>query len=171
MAVAGVLTSLGAPSRAAAEALLLVDAQSGKVLHAEKATYPWYPASVTKLMTLYLTLKSLKEGRVTSDTLFTVSPNAMAQQPSKMGFPVGTQVTVDNALKMMMVHSANDMAVVFAEGLDGSRFSLVQECLELGEGLLDGVQIGRVFGEEDLLGAGSSNGLSGRLAFKRGSGH
>ena len=54
------------------------------------------------------------------DTLFTVSHNAAAQAPSKMGFPPGTQVTVDNALKMLLVHSANDMAVVLAEGVDGS---------------------------------------------------
>ncbi len=115
-----VLPSLVGASAARAEALLLVDVDSGKVLHAENATYPWYPASVTKLMTLYLTLRALKDGRITLDTLFTVSPNAVAQQPSKMGFPAGTQVTVDNVIKMLMVHSANDMAVVLAEGVGGS---------------------------------------------------
>ena len=103
-----------------AEALLLVEADSGKVLQAENATYPWYPASVTKLMTAYVTLKAVKEGRITLDTLFTVSPIAASQSPSKMGFRPGTQVTVDNALKMMMVKSANDMAVVLAEGVGGS---------------------------------------------------
>jgi D-alanyl-D-alanine carboxypeptidase len=105
---------------AKAEALLLVEAESGKVLQAENATYPWYPASVTKLMTAYVTLKAVKEGRVTLDTLFSVSPVAASQSPSKMGFKPGTQVTVDNALKMMLVKSANDMAVVLAEGVGGS---------------------------------------------------
>ena len=62
----------------------------------------------------------MKQGRITLDTLFTVSRNALAQAPTKMGFGVGTQVTVDNALKMMMVKSANDMAVLLAEGVDGS---------------------------------------------------
>ena len=90
------------------------------MLHAEHATYPWYPASTTKLMTMYLTLKAVKDGRLALDTLLTVSPNAVAQAPSKMGFAAGTQVTVDNALKMMMVKSANDMAVVLAEGVSGS---------------------------------------------------
>jgi D-alanyl-D-alanine carboxypeptidase len=99
---------------------LLVDAQSGRVLHAENATYPWYPASITKLLTTYVTLRAVKEGRIALDTLLTVSDNALAQQPSKMGFPVGTKVTVDNALKMLMVKSANDMAVVLAEGVGGS---------------------------------------------------
>ena len=103
-----------------AEATILVDAETGKVLAAENATYPWYPASVTKLMTAYVTLSAIKAGRITLDTLFTVSHTAAAQSPTKMGFPPGTQVTVDNALKMLMVHSANDMAVVLAEGVDGS---------------------------------------------------
>jgi D-alanyl-D-alanine carboxypeptidase len=105
---------------ASAEATLIVDADSGKVLHAEHATYPWYPASTTKLMTMYLTLKAVKDKRLTMDTLLTVSPNAVAQAPSKMGFAAGTTVTVDNALKMLMVKSANDMAVVLAEGVSGS---------------------------------------------------
>jgi len=103
-----------------AEATILVEADSGKVLRAENATYPWYPASVTKLVTLYTTLQAVKQGRITLDTLFKVSHTALAQAPTKMGFAVGTQVTVDNALKMMMVKSANDMAVLLAEGVDGS---------------------------------------------------
>jgi D-alanyl-D-alanine carboxypeptidase len=103
-----------------AEALLVIDVESGRVIHGENATYPWYPASVTKLMTTYVTLKALRDGRITQDSLFTYSPNAAAQSPSKMGFKVGTQITVDNVLKMMLVHSANDMAMVLAEGVSGS---------------------------------------------------
>jgi D-alanyl-D-alanine carboxypeptidase len=112
---------------AGAEALILVDADSGKVLRAENATYPWYPASTTKLMTLYMTLSAIRDHRITLDTLFTVSPNASAQAPVKMGFPIGTQLTVDNALKMMMVKSANDMAVVLAEGVGGSIDDFAQQ--------------------------------------------
>jgi D-alanyl-D-alanine carboxypeptidase len=109
-----------APRVAQAEALLVVEADTGKVLQADNATYPWYPASVTKLMTAYVTLKAVKDGRMTLDTLLTVSPVAASQSPSKMGFRPGIQVTVDNALKMMLVKSANDMAVVLAEGVGGS---------------------------------------------------
>jgi D-alanyl-D-alanine carboxypeptidase len=105
---------------ARAEARLLVDVDTGKVLEGENATHPWYPASVTKLMTTYVTFRAVREQRITLDTVFTYGPNAAAQEPSKMGFKVGTQVTVDNALKMMLVHSANDMAVVLAEGVSGS---------------------------------------------------
>src|SRR5262249_24558625 len=101
-------------------ALLLVDVDSGKVISEQNATYPWYPASVTKLMTTYVTFKAVRDHRINLESVFTVSPNAVAQQPSKMGFKVGTRVTVDNALKMLLVHSANDMAVVLAEGVSGS---------------------------------------------------
>ncbi|MCD0422015.1 D-alanyl-D-alanine carboxypeptidase [Rubrivivax sp. JA1024] len=118
--VAALLSLTVLPRVANAEALLLVEADTGKVLQAENATYPWHPASVTKLMTLYVTLQAVKQGRLTTDSLLTVSPVAAAQSPSKMGFGAGTQVTVDNALKMMMVKSANDMAVVLAEGVGGS---------------------------------------------------
>jgi D-alanyl-D-alanine carboxypeptidase len=109
-----------ATTRAGAEALLVIEAESGKVLFAENATYPWYPASITKLMTAYVTLRAVKEGRITLDTPIVVSANAAAQNPVKMGFPTGTVVTVDNALKMLMVKSANDIAVVLAEGVGGS---------------------------------------------------
>jgi D-alanyl-D-alanine carboxypeptidase len=112
--------ALAAPRAAHAEALLVVEADTGKVLQADNATMPWYPASVTKIMTAYVTLKAVKEGRLTLDSLLTVSPVAASQSPSKMGFRPGTQVTVENALAMMMVKSANDMAVVLAEGVGGS---------------------------------------------------
>ncbi len=120
LGLAASIITLASADRAQAEAQLLIEASTGKVLHAENATYPWYPASVTKLMTAYTTLRSIKEGRVALNTLFTVSRNAAAQQPTKMGFNVGTTVTLDNALKMLMVKSANDMAVTIAEGVGGS---------------------------------------------------
>jgi D-alanyl-D-alanine carboxypeptidase len=119
-ALASVFAANLTATPAHAGASILVEADTGKVLRAENASYPWYPASVTKLMTLYVTLQAVKQGRITFDTLFTVSRDAVAQSPTKMGYAVGTQVTVDNALKMMMVKSANDMAVLLAEGVDGS---------------------------------------------------
>jgi D-alanyl-D-alanine carboxypeptidase len=105
---------------ARAEAWLVIEADSGRVLQADNATMPWYPASVTKIMTAFVTLKAVKEGRLTLEQTLTVSPVAASQSPSKMGFKPGTQVTVENALAMMMVKSANDMAVVLAEGVGGS---------------------------------------------------
>ena len=119
-AMAASLLGGTAANAASMGAQLLIEADSGKVLHAENAGYPWHPASITKLMTAYVTLKAVREGRISFDTLLTVSANATAQSPSKMGFKPGTKLTVDNALKMMMVKSANDMAVVLAEGVSGS---------------------------------------------------
>ncbi len=126
-AVGALFGALAAATPARAESTILVDADSGKVLRADNATYPWHPASTTKLMTLYLTLSALRDQKITPDTLFTVSPNAAMQAPTKMGFPPGTQVTVDNAIKMMMVKSANDMAVMLAEGLGGSVDQFAQQ--------------------------------------------
>jgi D-alanyl-D-alanine carboxypeptidase len=120
LGLAAALLVFAGVERAQAEAQLLIEASTGRVLHAENATYPWYPASVTKLMTAYTTLRAVKDGRISFNTLLTVSRNAAAQQPTKMGFAAGTNVTVDNALKMLMVKSANDMAVAIAEGVGGS---------------------------------------------------
>lgn len=112
------LSALARP--AAAGPYLLIDADSGRVFAHSEAGQPWHPASVTKLMTTFVTFRALREGRVKPDTLLMVSENAVAQDPTKMGFPAGTQVSVDNALKMLLVKSANDIAVVLAEGIDGS---------------------------------------------------
>ena len=72
-ALAASILTAAAPARAGTEATLLVDAETGKVLHAENATMPWYPASTSKLMTVYVTLQAVKSQRITLDTLFTVS--------------------------------------------------------------------------------------------------
>ncbi|MBZ6075851.1 D-alanyl-D-alanine carboxypeptidase family protein [Microvirga puerhi] len=99
---------------------LVVDAETGRVLHAERATDPWFPASITKLMTTYVALDAVRSGRVKMDTLLTVSADAAALPPSKMGFKPGTQIRLDNALKIIMVKSANDIAATIGENLGGS---------------------------------------------------
>ncbi len=109
--------SAGAPRAAPA---LVVDVSSGAVLHAEEATRPWYPASLTKLMTVYVALRAVHEGRVSLQTPMVVSNRAAKMAPSKMGFKPGTEVTLENALKMIMVKSANDVSVTIAEGVSGS---------------------------------------------------
>ena len=120
VALATLWLALGVANRAHAEAKLLLDAATGKVLLAENATYPWYPASTTKLMTAYSVLREVHEHKITLNTLITMTHDAAAQEPSKMGLPVGTKLTIDNALKMMLVKSANDVAVAIAEGVAGS---------------------------------------------------
>src|SRR3954469_5574312 len=114
------LSALWAGAVSAAAPALVVDVDSGKVLYAERATDPWFPASITKLMTTYVALDMVRSGRASMDQLLTLSPEAAAQPPSKMGFKPGTQVTLDNALKIIMVKSANDIAATIAENLGGS---------------------------------------------------
>jgi D-alanyl-D-alanine carboxypeptidase len=99
---------------------LVADVDSGQVLFQNNATAVWYPASTTKLMTVYVALDAVRAGRLTMDTPLIVSARAASQQPSKMGFRPGTEVTLDNALKMLMVKSPNDVAVTVAEGVSGS---------------------------------------------------
>ncbi|HEX2554067.1 MAG TPA: D-alanyl-D-alanine carboxypeptidase family protein [Microvirga sp.] len=99
---------------------LVVDAESGRVLHADRATDPWFPASITKLMTTYVAFDLVRQGRVGMDTLLTVSETAYALPPSKMAFRPGSQIRLDNALRIIMVKSANDVAATIAENLGGS---------------------------------------------------
>jgi D-alanyl-D-alanine carboxypeptidase len=108
----------GAP--AAANPALVVDAASGEVLYQDMAAAPWFPASLTKLMTTYVALSKAREGKITMNTPLRISAYAASMPPSKMGFRPGTLVTLDNALKMLMVKSPNDIAVTIAEGISGS---------------------------------------------------
>jgi D-alanyl-D-alanine carboxypeptidase len=111
--------ALGAAS-VQATPYLVVDADSDQVLMENEATAPWYPASLTKLMTVYVALEAVRSGKLTLDTPLIMSARAARMPPSKMGFRPGTQVTLDNALKMLMVKSPNDVAVMVAEGVSGS---------------------------------------------------
>lgn len=110
--------SLAAPVNAAPS--LTIDASSGEVLYAQEATEPWYPASLTKLMTVYVALKAVREHRISLETPLWISPRSVRMPPSKMGFKPGTTITLGNALKILMVKSANDIAVTVAEGVSGS---------------------------------------------------
>jgi D-alanyl-D-alanine carboxypeptidase len=105
---------------ALANPTLVIDVDSGQVLIESQPTANWYPASLTKLMTVYVALHAVRDGRVSMDTPFLVSARAANMPASKMGFRPGTQVTLDNALKMLMVKSPNDVAITVAEGVSGS---------------------------------------------------
>lgn len=125
LAAFGLVLAAGIPARA--NPILLVEADTGRVIEQKEAGRPWHPASVTKLMTVYVALNAVRNGRLKFDTPITVSPAAAAQQPSKMGFKVGTVVTLDNALKMVLVKSANDMAWLVGEGVAGSMPAFIAE--------------------------------------------
>ncbi len=106
--------------QAPAAPALVVDVDSGQTLFQRDATEPWFPASLTKLMTTYVALRAVRDGRLTLDTPLTMSARAANMPASKMGFRPGVEVTLDNALKMLMVKSPNDVAVMIAESIDGS---------------------------------------------------
>jgi len=101
-------------------AAIVVDANSGEVLYDKRADSPRYPASVTKVMTLYLTFEALSEGRLKLTDRVVMSPRAAAQAPTKIGLRPGDSLSVDEAIKAMTVKSANDVAVAMAERLAGS---------------------------------------------------
>ena len=109
-----------ATAQAVTVPILVADVDSGKVIYSQAPTDPWYPASITKLMTTYVALDLVRQGKVSLDSMITISGAAAAEPPSKMGFKPGTQLTLDNALKIIMVKSANDVAYAIGENLGGS---------------------------------------------------
>jgi D-alanyl-D-alanine carboxypeptidase len=113
-------SAFGAASSACATPAIVIDEATGDVLYSEQATETWYPASLTKLMTFYVALNAVRDKKITLDTPIVISPRAYAAAPSKMGFKPGTEVTLGNALKMMIVKSANDIAIAVAEAVSGS---------------------------------------------------
>lgn len=92
----------------------------------KNATRLWYPASLTKMMTAYVTFKAVHEGRANLNSIVVQSPNSRSEPPSKMGFKVGTQFTIDTALKIILVKSANDVAVALGEAVAGSESNFIQ---------------------------------------------
>jgi D-alanyl-D-alanine carboxypeptidase len=104
---------------------ILVDVSTGRVLEHEEAFRKWYPASLTKLVTVYTTFRAIQAGQVTLDTPVVMSKHSSAQPPAKMYFKPGQKMTLDNALKMMLVKSANDLAMAIAETVGGSEQGFV----------------------------------------------
>lgn len=108
------------PVAAAAGPALLFDASSGKVLYAEDQDNLWHPASLTKIMTAYVAFEAIRDGKLAVEDKVICSETAFKEPPSKVGLPVGAEMTVDLALKALIVKSANDVAVMLAEKIGGS---------------------------------------------------
>ena len=114
------IAALVAPAQAGFGPSLVFDAATGEVLVENRAGEPWHPASLTKLMTAYVTFQAIGRGQLSLDAKLLISPYAAKRPPSKIGLKAGSQVSVDFALKSILIYSANDMAVVLAEGIGGS---------------------------------------------------
>ncbi|MBB1249768.1 D-alanyl-D-alanine carboxypeptidase [Rhizobium sp. G21] len=99
---------------------ILVDMKSGKVIEHEDAFRKWYPASLTKLMTAYVAFRQIEAGRASLSTPVVMSKLSAAQPASKMYLKAGDSMTLDDALKLLLVKSANDIAFAIAENLGGS---------------------------------------------------
>ncbi len=124
------------PAHAVTQASILVDARTGQVLESSNADALAHPASLTKLMTLYLTFQRLERGQITLDTELYVSRHAAWQSPTKLWLRPGGNITVQSAIFGITTVSANDAAVVLAENLGGSEPAFVdlmnQEARRLG---------------------------------------
>lgn len=116
-----------APASFATGPSLLFDVTTGEVISQDRAGEPWYPASLTKLMTAYVVFGKIRTGRLRLSDRVTVSELARSQPPSKIGVESGKTVTVDLALQALLVYSANDMAYVLAEAASGSVEAFVNE--------------------------------------------
>lgn len=122
MATLALTFALGlfAPAQAGRYADIIVDVQSGRILRSEDADSLRYPASLTKMMTLYLTFDEIKAGRLRLDKPLVTSSFAAAQSPTSMALQPGDVISVEEAIYALAVKSANDAAVVLAEALSGS---------------------------------------------------
>ena len=118
----GLILAVATPSSAATNtnprySALVMNAETGDVLYSRSADSRRYPASLTKVMTLYLLFEAIEEGELTMESELTVSRRAAGQPPSKLGVVAGTTISVSDAIQALAVRSANDVAVVVAEGL------------------------------------------------------
>jgi D-alanyl-D-alanine carboxypeptidase len=107
-------------------ASIVVDAGNGEVLYRANADDPKYPASLTKMMTLYLTFEALKKNRIKLGQYFPISRKAASQPPTKLDLKAGRKIRIEHAILGLVTKSANDAAMVLAEGVGGSEMRFVQ---------------------------------------------
>lgn len=108
------------PTEAGKDAALIIDGTTGKILYARNHLEERHPASLTKMMTLYLLFDAMKRGQVTLNTTIPISAHAAVQKPTNLRLRRGDQITVDLAIKALVVRSANDVAAAVAEALGGT---------------------------------------------------
>ncbi len=106
--------------RAAPYADMVMDARSGEVLHATNADSRLHPASLTKMMTLYIAFEAIRLGEISLDTMVTISPKAAAEPPSKLGLRAGQRIQLRYLIRAAAVKSANDAATAIGEAIEGS---------------------------------------------------
>jgi D-alanyl-D-alanine carboxypeptidase len=120
----------GSATDPAKDAALILDGITGKILYARNENAERHPASLTKMMTLYMLFEALKAGKITMQTPMPVSVHAAQQKPTKLSLRPGTTITVDTAIRAIVIRSANDVAVVIAEALGGTELHFAQMMTE-----------------------------------------
>jgi D-alanyl-D-alanine carboxypeptidase len=138
----------------AVDASLVLDASTGRVLSEERADQPNHPASLTKMMTIYLTFRALRDGRITLDQKLPVSSHAANMAPTKLGLRAGQTISVRDCLLGMVTKSANDAATVVAEKLGGTESHFVESMNA--QGLLLGMSHTRFASASGLPNSGDS---------------
>ena len=108
-------------------ASIVIEAETGYVLSAKNADKSLHPASLTKIMTLYMTFEAIQNGRLTKNTRIPVSKHAAFQEPSELGLAAGSTIRVEDAIYGLVTKSANDAAVVLAEALGGSESNFAEQ--------------------------------------------
>ncbi|WP_370319502.1 serine hydrolase [Oricola sp.] len=116
-----VIIAVGASAEANPKyASFIIDANTGKVLYSRNADAPRYPASLTKMMTLYMLFEAMEQGKVTKNTRVPFSSHAASMQPTKLGVPAGKNISVETAIYSLVTKSANDAAAAVGELLGGT---------------------------------------------------
>ena len=120
---------------AAPYAAMVMDARTGEVLHSRNADTRLHPASLTKMMTLYVVFDAIERGELTLDTMVTVSRNAAAEPPSKLGLKAGQKIAVRHLIRAAAVKSANDAATALGEAVSGSEAAFARRMTRMAQAM------------------------------------
>lgn len=132
-----ILMAVLAPATLAAApfAAYVIDARTGKPIYTQNENTKLHPASLTKMMTLYLAFMAVERGQVRLDSKFTISSNAAAEPPSKLGLRAGQQIELRYLIRAAAIKSANDAATAIGEGLAGSEAAFTQQMTQMARAL------------------------------------
>lgn len=125
LCAAALLTASPARAQPTAVSAILLDGRTGEILYADDPDSERHPASITKVMTLYLAFEEIRDGRLRMDEPLVISRNAAYQKPSKLGLGIGHSLPVEEAIRIIAVKSANDLAMALAERVSGSEAAFV----------------------------------------------
>ncbi|WP_420395928.1 D-alanyl-D-alanine carboxypeptidase family protein [Nioella sp.] len=131
----GTILAVVSPAQAAPYAAMVIDARTGEVLHSRNADTRLHPASLTKMMTLYIAFEAIRLGEITLDTQVRISRNAAAEPPSRLGLQAGSTIRLRYLIRAAAVRSANDAATAIGEAISGSEAAFARRMNRTAEAL------------------------------------